>query len=59
MDIYHDFSIHLCYKNAPAPDRGWHRMKGTTLMLCWQSQLLGLQAEKSGRVKINIIFLEF
>ncbi|KAG5070464.1 hypothetical protein JHK85_002863 [Glycine max] len=34
----------------PAPGRGRHRMKGTALMLlCWQSQLLGLRAEKSGR----------
>ncbi|GLT77422.1 hypothetical protein SLA2020_490100 [Shorea laevis] len=33
----------------PAPGRGQHRMKGTALMLCWQSQLLGLWAEKSGR----------
>ncbi|PPS15705.1 hypothetical protein GOBAR_AA04875 [Gossypium barbadense] len=33
----------------PAPGRGQHRMKGTALMLCWQSQLLGLRAEKSGR----------
>ncbi|OMP10576.1 hypothetical protein COLO4_04428 [Corchorus olitorius] len=28
----------------PAPDRGQHRMKGTALMLCWKSQLLGLRA---------------
>nr|VDD65148.1 unnamed protein product [Brassica oleracea] len=34
----------------PAPGRGQHRMKGTALMLCWQSQLLRLRAEKkSGR----------
>uniref|UniRef100_A0A0D3D456 Uncharacterized protein n=1 Tax=Brassica oleracea var. oleracea TaxID=109376 RepID=A0A0D3D456_BRAOL len=33
----------------PAPGRGQHRMKGTALMLCWQSQLLKLWAEKSGR----------
>ncbi|KAL4343032.1 hypothetical protein AHAS_Ahas11G0037800 [Arachis hypogaea] len=32
----------------PSPGRGRHRMKGTGLMLCWQSQLLGLWAEKSG-----------
>ncbi|KAL9426562.1 hypothetical protein AB3S75_033365 [Citrus x aurantiifolia] len=33
----------------PAPSRGQYRMKGTALMLCWQSQLLGLRTEKSGR----------
>nr|GEV98097.1 cytochrome c biogenesis CcmF C-terminal-like mitochondrial protein [Tanacetum cinerariifolium] len=32
-----------------SPGRGQYRMKGTALMLCWQSQLLGFRAEKSGR----------
>ncbi|KAF3488554.1 hypothetical protein F2Q69_00052947 [Brassica cretica] len=32
----------------PAPGQGQHRMKGTALMLCWQSELLKLRAEKSG-----------
>ena len=40
----------------PAPGRGQHRMKGTAPMLCWQSQLLGLWAEKSGRVFFFYIF---
>ncbi|PPD92169.1 hypothetical protein GOBAR_DD10889 [Gossypium barbadense] len=33
----------------PTPGRGQHRMKGTTLMLCCQNQLLGLPVEKSER----------
>ncbi|KOM25335.1 hypothetical protein LR48_Vigan98s000200 [Vigna angularis] len=38
----------------PAPGWGRHRMKGTALMLlCWQSQLLGLRVEKSGRGDSN------
>jgi len=36
--------------NKPAPGQGQHRIKGTTLMLlCSESQLLGLRMEKSER----------